>query len=362
VPAPAPPDDAAACPAPGLQTCVVTVAWDRRRALAVLAGLCAASVPVATWAADQENRFLRIGTGNVNGTYYQIGGLLADIVSNPPGSRPCDRGGSCGVPGLIAIAQSSSGSVANVEAIENGEVETGLAQSDVAFYAATATGPFAGRPRATHLQVLANLYFEHVHLVVRADAGIGDVTSLRGKRVSLDAEGSGTLVDARLVLAAFGVAESELDLSYTPLGPSVDRMKAGELDAFFLVAGWPAPAVSELAHDLGIRLVPITGPQVEAVLAAHGFFTSDVIPAGAYPGTAATPTIAVGAQWFVSRELPDELVYALATALWHPRARERLDAGHPRGRSIRLETALTGIALPLHPGAERYYGERGLRL
>ena len=128
VPAPAPPDDAAACPAPGLQTCVVTVACDRRRALAVLAGLCAASVPVATWAADQENRFLRIGTGNVNGTYYQIGGLLADIVSNPPGSRPCDRGGSCGVPGLIAIAQSSSGSVANVEAIEQGEVETGGAE------------------------------------------------------------------------------------------------------------------------------------------------------------------------------------------------------------------------------------------
>ena len=137
MPASAPPDDAAACPAPGLQTCVVTVAWDRRRALAVLAGLCAASVPVVTWAADQENRFLRIGTGNVNGTYYQIGGLLADIVSNPPGSRPCDRGGSCGVPGLIAIAQSSSGSVANVEAIAQSSKRVEAMSFGVADYAAS---------------------------------------------------------------------------------------------------------------------------------------------------------------------------------------------------------------------------------
>ncbi len=335
----------------------------RRQALAILAGFGSSLTGASqAHAAQQESRFLRIGTGNVNGTYYQIGGLLADIVSNPPGTRPCDRGGSCGVPGLIAIAQSSTGSVANVEAIERGEVETGLAQSDVASFAATATGPFAGRPPASRLRVLANLYFEHVHLVVRAEAGIADVRGLRGKRVSLDAEGSGTLVDARLVLAAFGLAESEIVASYTPLGSSIDRMKAGELDAFFLVAGWPAPAVSELAHDLGIRLVPIMGPEIEALAARHRFFSRDVIPADAYAGTAATPTIAVGAQWYVSSELSDDLVHALATALWHPRARERLDQGHPRGASIRQESALAGIALPLHPGAERYYREHGLEL
>lgn len=329
-------------------------------AVAALGG--AALALTGARAGEAPSRFLRIGTGNVNGTYYRIGGLLADVVSNPPGGRPCERGGSCGVPGLVAIAQSSTGSVANVEAIERGVVETGLAQSDVAYYASSATGPFADRPPASRLRVLANLYFEDMHLVVRADAAIDSVRALKGKRVSLDADGSGTLVDARLVLAAFGLGEGDLDASYTPLGPSIDRMKAGELDAFFLVAGWPAPAVSELAHDLGIRLVPIEGPEVDGLLARHHFLSRDTIPADAYAGTGATPTVAVGAQWYGSRELEDELVYGLMAALWHPRARERLDQGHPRGRSIRLETALNGIAIPLHPGAERYYRERGLEL
>jgi TRAP transporter TAXI family solute receptor len=304
-------------------------------------------------------RFLRIGTGNVNGTYYRVGGLIADLVSSPPGGRPCDRGGSCGVPGLVAIAQSSTGSVANVAAIQAGEVETGFVQSDVAHWARAGAGPFAGKPPADRLRALANLYPESVHLVVRAGARVAGVRDLRGMRVSLDAEGSGTIVDARLVLAAFGLSEADVAPSYTPLGPSLDAVKAGRLDAFFLVAGWPAPAVSELARDAGVGLAAIAGPEVDRLLASHRFFTRDTIPAEAYPGVGATPTIAVGAQWIVDRELAPDLVHGLASALWHPSARARLDAGHPRGSGIRLETALAGIAVPLHPGAERYYREHG---
>ena len=95
----------------------------------------------------QDMRFFRIGTGGVTGTYYPIGGLIADIISNPPGSRPCDKGGSCGVPGLVAIAQSSNGSVANVEAIQSGVLESGFAQSDIAHWAYTGTGIYKARAR-----------------------------------------------------------------------------------------------------------------------------------------------------------------------------------------------------------------------
>ena len=338
------------------------VPWVGRRPF--LRGLAAAGASALaagpTRAQDGETRYLRIGTGNVNGTYYRIGGLVADIVGSPPGSRPCERGGSCGVPGLIAVAQSSTGSVANVLAIEGGEAESGFVQGDVAHFALTGTGVFAGQPAALRLRTLANLYPESVHLVTRPGAGIAGVPDLRGKRVSLDAEGSGTLVDARLVLEAFGLREADVAATYTPLGPSIDLMREGRLDAFFLVAGWPAPAVSEVARDLGVGMVPLAGPPIDALLARHGFFARDTIPADAYPGVPATPTIAVGAQWLVADGLGADLVHGLATALWHPSARERLDAGHPKGASIRLETALSGVTVPLHPGAERFYRERGL--
>jgi TRAP transporter TAXI family solute receptor len=264
------------------------------------------------------------------------------------------------VPGLIAVAQSSTGSVANVEAIQAGEIESGFAQSDVAYAAFTATGPFAGKAPADRLRALANLYHESVHLVVRADSDLHAVTDLKGRRVSLDAEGSGSIVDARLVLAAFGLSEADLEASYTPLAASIDRMRDGELDAFFLTAGWPVPAVLELAGSTGIRLLPIAGPEVDRLLAGHPFLMPRTIPADAYPGVTATPTVAVGAEWLVGRDLADALVYGLCAALWSPSARTKLDAGHPRGSSIRLATALAGIAIPLHPGAARYYREHGL--
>lgn len=331
-----------------------------RRAVLALAAGCAAILARRAGAEDAAPRFLRIGTANVTGTYFAIGGLIADIVSRPPGAPPCEGGGSCGVPGLTAVAQSSTGSVANVQAIQDGEIESGFAQSDVAYAAFTATGPFAGKTPADRLRALANLYHELVHLVVRANSDLHEVTDLKGRRVSLDAEGSGSIVDARLVLAAFGLDEASVEVSYTPLATSIDRMRDGELDAFFLTAGWPAPAVAELAGSIGIRLIPITGPQIDTLLAGHRFLTPRAIPAGAYAGVQETPTIAVGAEWLVSSELAEELVYGLTTALWSPNARAKLNSGHPRGRVIRLETALSGVAIPLHPGAERYYREHGV--
>ncbi|HEX3209240.1 MAG TPA: TAXI family TRAP transporter solute-binding subunit, partial [Geminicoccaceae bacterium] len=108
----------------------------------------------------QEMRFFRIGTGGVAGTYYPIGGLIADIISSPPGARPCERGGSCGVPGLVAIAQSSNGSVANVDAIQSGELESGFVQSDIAYWAYTGTGIFEGKGKADNLRAIASLFAE----------------------------------------------------------------------------------------------------------------------------------------------------------------------------------------------------------
>ncbi|HEX5078294.1 MAG TPA: TAXI family TRAP transporter solute-binding subunit [Geminicoccaceae bacterium] len=327
-------------------------------ALACLLGLGALALGVAATA--QEMTFFRIGTGGVAGTYYPIGGLIADIISSPPGARPCERGGSCGVPGLVGIVQSSNGAVANVEAIGSGEVESGFVQSDVAYWAYTGTGIYEGKPKVDNLRAIANLYPESIHLVARKGAGIRSVQDLAGKRVSLDEPGSGTLVDARVILDAFGLAEDDLQAKYIKPSEAVSQMSADELDAFIFVAGYPTASVEELCASAGCELVPIDGPQVDELLKNYRFFAKDVIPAGTYDDIPDTPTVSVGAQWVVGAEVDEELVYGITKALWHENARKLLDEGHPKGSSIRLETALDGIAIPLHPGAARYYREVGM--
>jgi TRAP transporter TAXI family solute receptor len=308
----------------------------------------------------QDMQFFRIGTGGVAGTYYPIGGLIADIISNPPGARPCEKGGSCGVPGLVAIAQSSNGSVANVDAIQSNALESGFVQSDVAYWAYSGTGIYEGQGRAENLRAITNLYPESVHIVARKDAGIQSVRDLKGKRVSLDEPGSGTLVDARIILDAFGLSEDALSPAYVKSSRAIAMIDEGQLDAFFIVAGYPTASVLELCASAGCELVPIEGPEVDALLEQYPFFAKDVIPAGTYPGTGQVNTISVGAQWVVGAEIDEDLVYGITKALWHENARKLLDNGHVKGLAITLETALDGIAIPLHPGAEHYYREVGL--
>jgi TRAP transporter TAXI family solute receptor len=315
---------------------------------------------VASAVAAQEMRFFRIGTGGVAGTYYPVGGLIADIISNPPGARPCERGGSCGVPGLVAIAQSSNGSVANVNAIASGALESGFVQSDIAHWAYTGSGIYEGEGKVENLRAIAGLYPESIHFVTRKDAGIRSVRDLKGKRISLDEQGSGTLVDARIILKAYGLTEDDVQAEYIKPSPAVAKIKAGELDAFVITAGYPVGSVAELCADAGCEIVPIDGPEVDQLIEAYPFFQRDVIPAGTYDGVGTTPTVSVGAQWVVAEEVDDDLVYGITKALWHDNARQLLDSGHSKASAITLATALEGIGIPLHPGAKRYYREVGV--
>ncbi len=308
----------------------------------------------------QQMKFFRIGTGGTGGTYYPIGGLLAHCISNPPGSRPCDKGGSCGVPGLVAIAQSANGSVANINAIKSGVLESGFSQSDVAYWAYTGTGIFEGKGKAESLRALANLYPETIQLVARKGAGIKSVRDLKGKRISMDEPGSGTLVDARIILEAYGLTEKDVKVDYIKPTPAIDKIKDNQLDAFFIVAGFPTGSVVELTSSVGADLVPINGPEADAIIKKYGFFAKDVIPEGTYEGVGKTESISVGAQWLVSAKVDADLVYGITKALWNKKTRKLLDKGHAKGKMITLETALDGIGIPLHPGAERFYKEVGL--
>ncbi len=339
----------------------------RRRALALLAGLFAVSGLFGAAgllgsgpAPAQDFTFFRIGTGGGGGTYYPVGGMVAHAISHPPGSRPCAEGGSCGVPGLIALGQSSRGSVANVEAIVSGQIESGFVQSDIATWAYRGSGIYAETGSMRTLRAITSLYPESIHLVARKGAGIRAVGDLRGKRVALDERGSGTLVDAGIILEGFGIAVDDIDAIYVKSHQAIERIGKGELDAFFLVAGYPAAAIETLASGAGAELVPIVGRQADAIVRDHGFLAPAVIPAGTYEGIPETRTLALGAQWITREDVDAELIYQIVGALWNDTSRHLLDQGHAKGKEITLETALQGIAIPLHPGAKRYYREAGL--
>ncbi|WP_439613596.1 TAXI family TRAP transporter solute-binding subunit [Reyranella sp.] len=329
------------------------------RRTALLGGLGAAALG-AMPAGAQDITFFRIGTGATAGTYFPIGGLIANAISNPPGSRACADGGSCGVPGLVATSVASNGSVANANAIAAGTMQSGFVQSDVAYWAYTGTGIYEGRPKADGLRAIASLYPESFQLVARKGSGIKSVMDLKGKRLSLDEPGSGTLVDARLILAAYGLTEKDMKAEYLKTQQAADKLKDGTLDAFFSVSGWPNGAISELAVTTGIDLVPIAGPEADGLVKKFSFFATDAIPDDAYKNTPGVKTVSVNALWVTSIKQSEALIYAITAALWNANTRKLLDSGHAKGKVIRLEDSLQGLGIPLHPGAEKFYKEKGI--
>ncbi|MEH6405593.1 MAG: TAXI family TRAP transporter solute-binding subunit, partial [Sneathiella sp.] len=288
------------------------------------------------------------------------GGVIANAISNPPGSRECGKGGSCGVPNLIVSAVSSRGSVDNVNAINSGLRNSGFAQSDVAYWAFSGTGTMEGKPPMKDLRSIAALFPEHIHLVAGADSGINSVADLKGKRVSLDEPGSGTYVDANLIMGAFGVTQKDITVEALKGSAAAEALRNGKIDAFFVVAGYPTGAIVELASSTKIKLVPIAGDKAEALVSKYGFFASSKVPEGAYEGIPATTTITVGAQWITSVKEDEELIYNITKAVWNKESRRLLDVGHAKGKTITAETALDGLGVPLHPGAMRFYKEAGL--
>jgi hypothetical protein len=308
--------------------------------------------------AAQDLSLFRIGTGGIGGTYYPVAGLVAQAISNPSGR--CEAGEICGVPGLVAVAQSSSGSVSNVKDIAAGRIESGFVQSDVAFWAYSGIQAFESEGRQPSLRAIANLYPESIHIVVRRDSDIQSVSDLAGRRVALDEAGSGPLAGARLVLEAYGMTEAAVQVSYLKSDDAMEKLVSEDLDAFFLIAGYPAKVVEWASEQTPVRLVPIIGPQAADLVERNPFLQIDTIPAGVYDGVGEVSSLSVAALWITRADIPADTVYAILEALWRSDVRRLLDRGHAKARVIRLETALEGIGIPLHDGALRFYRDAGL--
>lgn len=330
--------------------------------LKTLAGIALAGA-LAVPAAAQDPTFFRIGTGGAGGTYFPIGGTIANGISAPPGSRACDEGGQCGVPGLIAIAQSTTASVFNNAAVQNGELEAGLAAADVTRSMYLGEGKFEGKPHPK-LRIIANLFPEDLHLVMPKGASMNNLGDLAGKRVGIAQAGSGTQVAVLQMLEAWGVTRDNMDEAELNNSQSAERLADGQIDAYFYAAGWPVAAMVQLASTKGMSLHSFTEEDLAKINEIIPAYIPSKIPGGVYEGVDSdVMTPAVSAMLVVSSDLSEELVYGLTKALWNDNTRKLLDNGHAKGKQITPDTALDGVAalgVPLHAGAEKFYKEAGL--
>jgi len=339
-----------------------------RRVTFAVAAVIALAGGAAVWGGvapvqAQKMLFFRIASGAAGGTYFPMAGLLAQVISNPPGARSCSKGGNCGMEGLVAFAQSAHGSVANVSALDADQVESAFLQSDVTYWAFTGTGPFTGKKPFKKLCVLSSLYPEHVHVVAGKDRDIKSVYDLKGKRVSIGLPESGVLVGARLVVGAHGLAEKrDFMPEYVKSKTATELVRDGHLDAFIDVSGYPIAGVAEMAHTTGMTLVPVQGKEREALIAKAPFYAADVIPANTYKGNPyPVETVSVSALWVSRTNLPENLHYGVVKGLYgNMQAPHLLNNGHAKGKNLTLETHHAGVPIPYCPGAARFYTEKGV--
>jgi TRAP transporter TAXI family solute receptor len=306
----------------------------------------------------QQMQFFRIASGSAGGTYFPMAGLIAQVIANPPGSRPCDDGGNCGMENLVAVAQAAHGSVANVNSINSGQVESGFVQSDVTYWAYTGTGPFEGKEPIQKLCVLTSLFPEHVQVVAGLDSGINSVADLKGKNVGMGLPASGALVGAQLVVGVYGLQEEkDFRVEYVSTQMSADMIRDGHSDAFITVTGYPSAGITELTATKGAKLIPVDGAERDKLLSEVKFYSKATIPGGTYKGNDKDiETVAVNALWVSSSELPEDLHYGVVKGLFgNPLAEKILQSGHAKGRSVTLDTAFDGVPIPLCPGAEKFY-------
>lgn len=311
----------------------------------------------------QEMKFFRIGTGGAGGTYFPIGGIIANAISNPPGSRPCDEGGNCGVPGLVAMAQSTNASAHNVNAIQAGQMEAGLSGAATLHFAYHGIGKFEGNAKPD-LRIIANLYPEDLHLVLPKGGSLANLADLKGKRVGIAQAGSGTQIAVELIIGDHGVNRDNIDEAELNNSQSAERLADGQLDAYFYAAGTPVAAMIQLDNTKGMELYSFSDEEVKKANATVPYYIPSTIPAGTYPGVSYdVNTVAVSGILVTNANQDEELIYEITKAMWSKTARKLLDNGHAKGKVITVETALDGVAginVPLHPGAEKFYKEMGM--
>lgn len=295
-----------------------------------------------------ENVFISIATGGTGGTYYPLGGAMAKIFNE-------------NIEGVTANAQSTGASVENINLVSQGEAEVGFVQNDVAYYAWTGTETFQDKEKVTNIRGMAMLYPEVIQIIATKDSGIQSVEDLKGKKVAVGAPGSGTEVNARQILAEYGITYNDLaKADYLSFNEAADQLKNKQIDAAFVTAAVPTSAVTEVTQTADIVVVSLDSDKIASLKSKYPFYTEVTIPKDSYKNqTEDVIAAAVMAMLIVPEDLDEELVYNMTKSIFENR--QVIIDTHDRGNDIKLETALEGMPIDLHPGAERYYAEQGIK-
>jgi hypothetical protein len=313
-------------------------------AVALAAGLAFTSAAIA-----QDRVFFGIATGGTGGTYYPLGGMLAQLISNKA---------TIGGKKLSATAETSGASVANAQLLGRKDIESAFVAADILDAAYNGKGQFEGKA-IKNLRALGALYPEQVQLITAAKSNIRTFKDLKGKSVSSGSPGSGQWQLLGDLLEANGMTRKDIGEDLSSFAQSVDKIKDGNLVASLITAGAPTSSVTDLANSHDIRIVPLAGPDVEALRKKQPYYAQVQLPANTYKGqTAPVDTLAVMAVWATHAEMSNDMAYEVTKALFENT--EILGQVHPKGKEISLKTALLSVSIPLHPGAERYYREKGL--
>lgn len=288
-----------------------------------------------------------IATGGTSGTYYPLGGGMAQIFTDKAK--------------INSSAQSTGASVENMRLIKDGQVDLAFTQGDIADYASKGTLMFKDGGAIDNLQAVASLYNETIQIIVAKDSPIKTVEDLKGKRVSVGAPGSGTEANAQQILEAYGLTFDDLGKAdRLAFGESTSFIQDGTLDAAFVTAGTPTAAVNELAATKGVRVVGIDTDHIAKIIEKYPYYAEQKIPAGTYPGfDEEVTTVAVKAQLVARAELDATLVYNMTKAFFENL--EQMKSVHAKAGEIQLEKALEGVSLDVHPGAAKYFEEKGVK-
>ena len=289
---------------------------------------------------EAAKKFINIATGGTAGTYYPIGGAMAEILNKS-------------IPGMNASAQSTGASVANINMLKDGSVDLAIVQNDLTYYASNGTEMFKDK-KVGNLRGIATLYPETCQIVTLEENGIKSVADFKGKRIAVGAAGSGTEANARQIMEAYGIKYDDVKVQYLSFGEASNALKDGNVDAAFVTAGYPTAAIQDIASQRKVRLIPVDADKAKALVAKYPFYTATKIPANTYAGFAQeVPAVSVMAMLVTTDKMDDamggEITKALFTNL------DRLQAAHSVGKLITKEGAMSGMSIKMNGGAEKFF-------
>ena len=307
----------------------------------VVTAVCALALAVGVagcGGSGEKEQFINIATGGTAGTYYPIGGAIAEVLNKN---------------GMNASAQSTGASVANINMLKDKQVELAIVQNDITYYAVNGEEMFKESGKVENLTGIASLYPETCQFVVREDSGIKKIEDLKGKRVAVGAAGSGAEANARQILEAYGITYDDVDEQFLSFAEGSYALKDGTVDAAFVTAGYPTASVQDIASQNKIRLLPIGDEQIKKLNEKYPFYTKTTVPSGTYQGfEEEVPTVSVMAILVANEKIDAALGEKLTKAIFDNL--DKIAAAHSAGKSITKATALEGMDfIKMNEGASK---------